>query len=228
MPRYIEANLYKYLPGNIMHYVGRNRIATDGSATYEQVNLASILEVGISALSSLCLGIFFSGSYFLTSITCFVRKEWILIIIIAGLISGIICLTFFRKRLVVIGKLLRKRNTIQILSKTFIIYSLYGIVGQYIFVVLIRAIGGNVPEERVLQVIGISALAWLIGFMTPGAPGGIGVREAMLQLLLSGIIPAWIITAAGVLTRLTQVLGEILSFLIIRLKYNSMSKGDLG
>lgn len=38
-----------------------------------------------------------------------------------------------------------------------------------------------------LHVIGIAYLiAWLAGFVIPGAPGGIGVREGVLVLLLAG------------------------------------------
>lgn len=37
----------------------------------------------------------------------------------------------------------------------------------------------------VAKLIGIEAAAWLVGFVVPGAPGGLGVREAVLIAGLS-------------------------------------------
>lgn len=53
------------------------------------------------------------------------------------------------------------------------------------------------------------AIAWSIGFITPGAPSGIGIREAILLLLLiplSGEGPALIL---ALLFRLVTIGGDI-------------------
>lgn len=216
---YVEANLYKYLPGNIMHYVGRNKIAANGTVTFEQLNAASLVEIFISILSSACLGILFSGSYLLTFALTFIRIEWIITIIILGIVAALIVLSVFRRRFTTIIKLLFTRQVMVTVLIIFGIYSLCNILGQFIFVLLLCALGGNIPTESILSVIGASQLAWLIGFMTPGAPGGIGVREAMLQFLLSEFVPTWVVTTAGVLTRVTQIIGEMTAFFIVWLVY---------
>lgn len=53
-------------------------------------------------------------------------------------------------------------------------------------------------------------VAWLIGFVIPGVPGGIGVREAALAILLAGIAdPAQALLFGG-LTRLVTLAGDLI------------------
>lgn len=54
------------------------------------------------------------------------------------------------------------------------------------------------------------AVAWVAGFVTPGAPAGIGVREGVLTLLLAGSIGALGATALILALRLATILGDIL------------------
>jgi uncharacterized membrane protein YbhN (UPF0104 family) len=58
---------------------------------------------------------------------------------------------------------------------------------------------------------GIFAISWSVGFLILPVPGGMGVREAMLALLLSGsgVEPAMAV-AASLVTRVIQLIVEIL------------------
>src|SRR6185437_10148319 len=47
-----------------------------------------------------------------------------------------------------------------------------------------------------LLLIAAFSLAWVVGFVTPGAPGGLGVREALLLLMLA---PAYSAASASIL-----------------------------
>jgi len=56
------------------------------------------------------------------------------------------------------------------------------------------------------------AIAWVVGFVTPGAPAGIGVREALLMLMLGpgmGTANASLFILA---LRIATTLGDILCF----------------
>jgi uncharacterized membrane protein YbhN (UPF0104 family) len=54
--------------------------------------------------------------------------------------------------------------------------------------------------------------AWLTGFAVPGAPGGLGVRESVLVLLLSGADDAMAAPALGLGLgmRLVSTLGDVI------------------
>ena len=66
------------------------------------------------------------------------------------------------------------------------------------------------------------ALAWAIGFVVPGAPGGLGVREAMLLTFLSGAVEDKSVLIAAILFRVATTLGDALFFLIARKKHRSV------
>jgi hypothetical protein len=58
--------------------------------------------------------------------------------------------------------------------------------------------------------IAVLALAWVVGFVTPGAPGGLGVHEGLMLLMLAPIYTA---ASAGVLVialRIATTLGDVM------------------
>jgi hypothetical protein len=57
-------------------------------------------------------------------------------------------------------------------------------------------------------------IAWVAGFITPGAPAGMGIRELVLLFLLKGMISESDLLLAVVLGRIVTVLGDLLFFLL--------------
>lgn len=98
-----------------------------------------------------------------------------------------------------------------------------GIAGPFLLYLLFFAVAGSVlwlqglglgeTNTAVLpQVISIAAASWILGFLTPGAPAGIGVREALLIAGLSdglGIGNAELIALAF---RGCTLIGDLLLF----------------
>ena len=58
------------------------------------------------------------------------------------------------------------------------------------------------------------ALAFLLGFIVPGAPGGIGIREVFIVVLLSTTIGAGLALRIAVLLRFASIVGDFLRFAI--------------
>jgi hypothetical protein len=58
------------------------------------------------------------------------------------------------------------------------------------------------------------ALAWIAGFVTPGASAGLGVREAVLVMALEGTVGAAEAATAALALRLVTTLGDGLFFVI--------------
>lgn len=63
------------------------------------------------------------------------------------------------------------------------------------------------------RLTGILAAGWLAGFITPGAPAGIGVREAILLTGLAPIVGSSEAVTLTVLLRILNVIGDALAFL---------------
>ena len=66
-------------------------------------------------------------------------------------------------------------------------------------------------------IIGAFILSWLAGYITPGAPGGIGIRELLMTAIVagSGIADVDSITTASAVYRVINILGDVLAFLIV-------------
>lgn len=60
--------------------------------------------------------------------------------------------------------------------------------------------------------VAVFTLAWTMGFLTPGAPAGLGVREVLIVAGLSPVIGPPAAVGAAVLHRLVSAIGDILAF----------------
>jgi uncharacterized membrane protein YbhN (UPF0104 family) len=81
-----------------------------------------------------------------------------------------------------------------------------------VFAATYRIAGGELSGS-LLPVAGAYVLAWLAGLVTPGAPAGIGVREAVLLFLLGGVGTPPVILLAVILGRAVTVVGDLVFYL---------------
>ncbi|WP_017716614.1 lysylphosphatidylglycerol synthase domain-containing protein [Kamptonema formosum] len=75
------------------------------------------------------------------------------------------------------------------------------------FVLALQAVA-PVSPAKLPVVLGAFSWAWLLGLVVPGAPGGIGVFEATVTVLLDGHFGAGTILIAAAFYRLVSVLAE--------------------
>jgi len=57
--------------------------------------------------------------------------------------------------------------------------------------------------------MGIYATAWTVGFLSVVTPGGLGIREGVLSLLLSAYLPPATATLVALLSRLWSLAAEL-------------------
>lgn len=76
---------------------------------------------------------------------------------------------------------------------------------------LARSIG--LPAEAgFAAVTGAFALSWILGFLAPGAPAGVGVREGVMVLLLAGTAPQDQLVGFVLLARVATMAGDAACF----------------
>jgi len=63
-------------------------------------------------------------------------------------------------------------------------------------------------------------LAWLIGFLTPGAPGGIGVKEIVLLFFLSPIMNESGVLMTIIYHRIILIIADLLAYMFLKLIQN--------
>ncbi|MGB3615468.1 MAG: lysylphosphatidylglycerol synthase domain-containing protein [Elainellaceae cyanobacterium] len=209
---YLKTNIAKYLPGNVWHFYGRIMAAKAAEIPVPVAVVSVVMEALLMAIAALVVAL--AGSHYGA-------------LQIAGLLVG---LAAVHPRLLnpVLGQLARSKGKSlkpmaafeqgsdkATLPITLDRYPLRPLLGELGFLLLRGA--GFLVAVRALTPIGVSdvpqllsgfSLAWMLGLVVPGAPGGIGVFEATALALLEPVLPAAVLLGAIALYRLVSTLAE--------------------
>ncbi len=214
---YVQSNLYRYIPGNVLHYVGRNQLAVEYGVPHLSVAGVTLLEIIILTLASVCNAALFAHQLLFQMLRQVPLWVWIAAAVV--LIFGGIFL--FRKRIfhkavrtyfsAMNGRSLRVAGVA--LAVRFALFVVYG----WLFDSVLHMAGAPSGAIPFFTVTGMYAICWFIGFIVPGAPGGLGVREALLLYFFGQFFGSDLVLTAAVMMRLITVMGDVLAFLISRL-----------
>ena len=219
---YGRTQIAKYIPGNIFHIAGRHvwgrkagfgHIPLAGAAAYEILGL--ILASSTIALLYIVFWGSINGQISTLRIAAFFFVTLLIPLILNKIISSFPKLKDFR---------LQEKRPIEIVKGLMPVYSLYLLYFVIIGGILVGVVHNVSQIESISKagaIISIFAVSWIAGFITPGSPGGFGVREAIIILFLSSFIgePASLFVA--LIFRLITVTGDFLFLLgsyLIRLK----------
>ncbi len=228
---YCKSNLYKYIPGNVLQYVGRNQIAELSNARHDRVIFASFLEVGFTVIGALTASIILARQYVFEWIRN--QNTGLIVAVIAAVTVIVIFISILLAKKVPklfkeLRRILNHRNIGYFVAMiVFIVFNqmLNGIMFTY----LMKEIVGTLPKEYWSNVAGVYSFAWLVGFVTPGAPGGMGIREALLSVLLANTVAPEMVTIAVIFNRIVTVLGDLIAYpaSILLSVFSSKKKRDL-
>jgi len=213
---YTVSNLYKYIPGGVLYVLGRNRIAIETQGIrHSKVFLATVTEGVLFAVGALILSVllaFEHSIYYVRQleIPFLVRLAFGLILLIAAVI-----LFIFRRRLpglfansISSVKNFRAPELLRRLAVALLLITLWA----GIFLGTLMLMGQPMTFSLGITVMGLFILSWLLGFLTPGAPSGIGIREAVMLMFMSGVLSEGILLTAMVVHRILAVLGDLAAY----------------
>jgi uncharacterized membrane protein YbhN (UPF0104 family) len=228
-PIILLSQFAKYLPGNVGHYVGRVALGRKyGYGTQHLVftlgyEIGWVIVVGI-AISAMT--VIQAGSWLHSDRLTALPPLWILA---AGLIALIILppastVILRHWRPPVVARLLGSDSPtlppIGITASCMLLLLLTFAINGLGLALLSQGLNGTGMDKLPL-ITGIFTIAWLAGFVIPGAPGGLGVREA---LLVAGLSPVLGEPAALLLTissRVCFILGDGLAFVLGLIAYRA-------
>jgi hypothetical protein len=101
---------------------------------------------------------------------------------------------------------LEKKSGGLILLMYFVGWNMYGLA-FYLFLLSVS----EFSPCHFLQAIGVFCASYLIGYWSVFAPGGIGVREAVLVLLLTPYLGVGVSAAVAAGARLWSIIGELIA-----------------
>lgn len=203
--------LAKYLPGKIWSFWWRWRLLKN-DISLKTYSLTSLLEVSLASLAGIILGISFTLSLFKN-----IQGSTFLIILF--IIGGLLVLkprflyfllNWFLKKAnkeTVKQQQLNYLQLLWILTGYLLIFICWG-VAFYFFT---QALTGQLNLSLLPGFIGAYALAFVLGFLAPLAPMGLGVREGVISLFLLGFVEPGVNVALAILVRLIISVLELLS-----------------
>ena len=204
---YLLTNIAKYLPGNIWHFYGRINATKQVGVPVETAILSVLIEPLLMAAAALGVALFGSTqeSWFLQ----FLFFLAVISIVHPRILNPVI------KYLAKIKLKVIKSDLEPVTELKLKRYPLKPFVGEICFV-LIRGSGflltilafNSVELNQVFFIFSAFSLAWLLGLVVPGAPGGVGVFEATALALLEQKFSPGIVLSAVAFYRLISVLAE--------------------
>lgn len=221
---YCKSNILKYLPGNVMQYVGRNEIAVNEEIPHGQVVLATVLEVGITILSTILVAVVFSWEYTVEWVSNYVNidEQWVIAILFGSIVICVIALLIFRKKILSYMKeILTKESLLRLFG--FLWYSaLIIVLDSLIYFYVLSMLGIHMETTYYFIGIGLYSLSFVLGYITPGVPGGIGIRETVLVYFFSAFMLESQILTGALIFRIVSIIGDFfalgLSMLALKLK----------
>lgn len=218
---YLKANLGKYLPGNVMHYIERNLFATKAGLDQKDVLVSSVFEVvGVAAVALLTAAIVTFDK--LKTAVSAIWNPW-LSLLFASVMLVVLALTIigwikFGKKYK--GLIERYLNRVVLCGYAVsgLGYLAFLLCGSITLLLLFWILyPGEMFYMEWREIMAAYVVAWVIGFVVPGAPGGIGVREFLLLYMLRDRIPGDAITTTILLHRLSTILGDFFAYLSINI-----------
>lgn len=212
---YAQANLMKYLPGNIAHYAGRQLYGGEIGIRQAVLIKASVFEIIYSIFSILLGCVFFSmpniikKPYYVFLKVLFIRAV-IVFCILLMLISTVIYFMKNNKYILEFFQLVRLHAFWNIFLKSVLFCSIGTLLVAMEYVVLVGQYG-EIDFDKMVVVLFANYLSVLIGYVTPGVSGGIGVREVILIKVLSPFFQEDIVILAAVIHRIILILGDLLA-----------------
>lgn len=227
---YGKANIGKYLPGNVMHYVERNLFATKIGLGQLDLAISSVIEVVGIIVVALLFSVICAHEALLKAAKQYVKPQYLLILGILAVIAMIVVIFICIKNEKIrnMAKRLFNWKFVLVFIANLVIYAIVlAILGAILVLVCGFIFGVDLRAKEVGAIITYYMLAWVLGFVVPGAPGGIGVREAILVLLLSPVIGDNVTLSAALIHRLISIIGDFIGYVVaLMLKQPELNEED--
>jgi uncharacterized membrane protein YbhN (UPF0104 family) len=215
---FLYANVLKYLPGNVFHYVGRNKLAIDYSLKNADVALATVIDI-ILGLGS---GFLFSTFFFKDRFKDFVNANIIFALVVIVCLSFVIIKVLLIKKVNVIVRI--HEDILKFISVkggfTVLLSIIYYLIQNIFTVITVMVVSYVIIGRLSIYDLGILGCGYIfasiIGTITPGAPAGVGVRETVMLAICTNIKIEQV-TVILIILRIISIIADIFNFVISKI-----------
>lgn len=207
---YFTSILYRYVPGSVWYLVSRTALGGSKGVSAGLILMSTGMELAIKLATGvvivaigILLGVHLDPS----------QTLWLGLWICAGLLALVAVSIFvrdgaLRDRFQVreITSLLRRAPLVALLSWVLAYTATWFTQGTSLFLILSMWQGLTHRDFGTIMVA--YAAAWVAGFVNPFTPSGVGSREAVLIVALSGLVSAPEALLASITMRVLGLAGE--------------------
>lgn len=215
--------LAKYVPGNVGQHIGRAALSLAKGIPVGAYGVSVVLETVLAMLSG-----FFVGAVCLFFSPVSLDGLWAVRSLSPGFLFAFLFVFFLVVIFFVIFRPVGMRERIpyfRTLNYCSAGLAFLGYCVNYILIGfgfwLIALAAGDGMQADFLYLTAVFSLSWLLGFLTPGAPAGLGVREGVMALLLSSLGESDAVFLVIAAMRVATIAGDafvfVFSVLYIRL-----------
>ncbi len=232
---YLKSNVAKYLPGNVMHYAGRNYLGNKLGWNNSEMAFSSFLEfifgagsTGIIIIMLLALGFINIPPQISFTFNFHKIVGYSALVAAAGLVVIGLMYSyryfFYKERLRVTSQKIWHKAK-QFFTGAFIILFVrlflislfcFFLNSIFFFYLCHLVLDFHIQPYDMFNVYAALGIANYSSIITPGVPSGLGVKESVSFLLISAYgYPKEMLLMSILVYRVACILGDLLSFLFV-------------
>lgn len=196
---HLKAQLSKYLPGGIFHFAHRHLASRSWDVSHGRLLLATATESALLVIVAGFIASTLGGQPRLATLASWLPTAlaWLPGSLLVAWLLAWICHGYWARWL---------RNPARWVSLPVVtlLDLLFFALASFAFWLLLPYQAAPLAEAAAWL-----CLAWMAGYLVPGAPGGLGVREAVLLLGLAPTVGEPSALAAAVTYRMVSVLSDV-------------------
>jgi len=210
-----------------MHFVERNLFASKIGMGQLESLASTIFEIIGQIVSASIIAVVFAYNDVANLIAENLQLWMILVILLIIILCFILAVILYKKvnKIQEIIKLALTRNFLKAFILNVFLYMIAFVSNGLIIYMTLNAIDNAISLNMLPRLFATNTVAWLIGFIIPGVPGGIGVRELVLTTMSNGTVYSAVILVAAVGQRIILILGDFAAYLISMILFKIRSKG---
>ena len=198
-----RSQIAKYVPGNVFQFVARHASANRLGATHSALVLAAAAEIAALVVAAVTLAA--SGRRLPAPFPQIPRAAAFGV----ALLAVILAVTLASKLSGAVDRGRRARLRRWLGACLTLLLYVPPFVGNGLCLALLLSLNHTGALPPLTALVGIWSMSWLAGYLVPGSPGGLGVRDAALVLALSGWCSRTEAVAIATEMRLVSTLGDV-------------------
>jgi uncharacterized membrane protein YbhN (UPF0104 family) len=216
---YAKSWLGRYIPGAATWIVGKIYFAGQHGVPRSKLAVSGVLEGALQVVATLIVG----STIVLLDNRANTVAPWLRLIMIAALVVSVVVLIppVFRRLLAFVFRVLRRGSPDPSLFPTWdttleatALYLVGALISGTSHFLVALSVYPDLPLTNALYLIGAASVASALSLLAVFAPGGVGVREATLVVLLAPVMPTAIAVVFVVLLRVWSIAVDFLFFVI--------------